>query len=427
MKIDRAYTAYENEPLKTAFGFKGNALTYLTQSVVYLSDGSDFGMGVGVQSVLWSDAAVFKELGEDKGNELMYSITRYAAELLEGNEYEDPADAILSVIPKCLDYAEKNIGHEVKQTFVLNALVPVDFALWTLYAKKRGFTEFDSVYKGNGRNKLLANIPLITYNTEISDVIKMAEAGRCIFKIKIGSDPDKDGDPQKMLSWDKARAKAIHDALASVTTPHTDSGRPVYYFDANGRYDTKERLVELIDYFDREGILSNTVLFEEPFSEDNKIYVGDLPCVFAADESAHSINDVKERIELGYKAITLKPIAKTLSVTMEMADYAHRMGVQCFCADLTVNPLMLEWNKNVAARIKPLHGMKIGVVESNGAQNYVNWAQMCDYFNGFCDTCGSSFYELGDPFYNATDVFSESEHYLGLIKARNNFTEAKNA
>ena len=107
--------------------------------------------------------------------------------------------------------------------------------------------------------------------------------------------------------------------------------------------------------------------------------VGDIPICFAADESAHSLADVKRRIELGYKAITLKPIAKTPSVTIEMANAAYSAGVQCFCADLTVNPLMVEWNKNFAARLRPLHGMKIGVVESNGAQNYVNWEKMKGY------------------------------------------------
>ena len=421
MKIKAGYTAFENEPLKTAFGFKGNALTYLTQSVVYIGDGERFGVGVGVQSVLWSDAVVFSTFGEDRGNEFMYSVTKHAVELLTGREFDAPIDAILAIIPDCIKYARTITGVDVKQTFVLNSLVPVDMALWTLYAKINNLECFDDIYKGRVRNKRLANIPLITYNTDIADVVKMAENGTCIFKIKIGSDPDRDGDRDKMLAWDKARAKAIHDALSRVSTPYTESGRPVYYFDANGRYDTKERLLELIGFFREEHILENTVLFEEPFAEENKIFVGDIDCVFAADESAHSIDDVKERIELGYKAITLKPIAKTLSVTMKMAEYAKKMGVQCFCADLTVNPLMLEWNKNVAARLSPLGGMKIGVVESNGAQNYVNWAEMCRYADK-CDNAGS-FYELSDDFYSSADLFEVKEHYLKLIKQKNGLVE----
>ena len=421
MRISAAYTAYENEPLKTAFGFKGNALTYLTQSVVYLGDGENYGLGVGVQSVLWSDAEVFSAFGEDRGNEFMYSITQYAAKILCDREFCTPQDAIFAVIPECLEYARRITGIDVKQTFVLNALVPVDMALWVLYAKKNRIECFDSIYRGRTKNMRLATIPLVTYNTDISEVKRMAESGTCIFKIKIGSDPDRDGDRNKMLTWDKARAKEIHKALCNIETPFTESGRPVYYFDANGRYDTRERLLEFIDFLRQEQILENTVLFEEPFAEESKIYVGDIPCDFAADESAHSIEDVKERIELGYKAITLKPIAKTLSVTMKMAEYAEKMGVQCFCADLTVNPLMLEWNKNVAARLSPLRGMKIGVVESNGAQNYVNWDEMCRYA-GERDDKGS-FYELTDNFFSSSDIFETRDHYLKLIKQQNDYLE----
>jgi hypothetical protein len=106
---------------------------------------------------------------------------------------------------------------------------------------------------------------------------------------------------------------------------------------------------------------------------------------------------------------------------MKMAEYAEKMGVQCFCADLTVNPLMLEWNKNVAARLSPLRGMKIGVVESNGAQNYVNWDEMCRYA-GERDDKGS-FYELTDNFFSSSDIFETRDHYLKLINQQNDYVE----
>lgn len=50
-----------------------------------------------------------------------------------------------------------------------------------------------------------------------------------------------------------------------------------------------------------------------------------------------------------------------------------------FCADLTVSPLLVEWNKNIAARIKKIPEMKVGVLESNGAQNYINWEKMYSF------------------------------------------------
>ena len=131
--------------------------------------------------------------------------------------------------------------------------------------------------------------------------------------------------------------------------------------------------MRLLDYADKIGALDRIMLLEEPFPEEYKIDVTDIPARLAADESAHSDKDALERIELGYGAIALKPIAKTMSMSLKIAEIAHKKGVPCFCADLTVNPVMVDWNKNVAARLAPLPGMKIGVLESNGHQNYSKW------------------------------------------------------
>ena len=43
----------------------------------------------------------------------------------------------------------------------------------------------------------------------------------------------------------------------------------------------------------------------------------------AADESAHTDEDAMKRMEMGYQAIALKAIAKTLSMTMKIAQAAH--------------------------------------------------------------------------------------------------------
>ncbi len=53
-------------------------------------------------------------------------------------------------------------------------------------------------------------------------------------------------------------------------------------------------------------------IIEEPFPEDADINVGDLGVRIAADESAHTAEDVIKRIQMGYKAIALKSAAKTL-------------------------------------------------------------------------------------------------------------------
>ena len=96
----------------------------------------------------------------------------------------------------------------------------------------------------------------------------------------------------------------------------------------------------------------------------------------AADESAHSPEDVRERIGLGYRAIALKPIAKTLSVTFRMIEEAGKADAAFFCADLTVGPLQADVNKCFAARLNCLPGLKLPVMESNGWQNYKNWDLM---------------------------------------------------
>lgn len=69
---------------------------------------------------------------------------------------------------------------------------------------------------------------------------------------------------------------------------------------------------------------------------------------------------------MGYGAIALKAIAKTLSMTMRIAQAAHERDVPCFCADLTVNPILVEWNKAMAARLAPFPGL----LETNGLEKY---------------------------------------------------------
>ena len=50
-----------------------------------------------------------------------------------------------------------------------------------------------------------------------------------------------------------------------------------------------------------------------------------------------------------------------------------------FCADLTVNPVMVDWNKVVAARLESISGLNGGLQEMNGFQNYRNWRLMETY------------------------------------------------
>ena len=427
MRIEATRSNFIREPLLAPFGFKGGYLSELWQVIATLSTKEHTGLGLGIQSVLWSDAQVFTSTSQSGGNAYMFAMTDYALKLAKGMDFTDPFSLLQELYPKVYEYGKQVTDNpSLRKTFALNSLVSVDNAAWQLYAKEQGQSDFlQLVPEANraslqGRQQKLCSIPLVTYGMTIADVKKLVNDGYFFLKVKIGSDPDKDGSQEKMLAWDKNRLREIHEAVKDMTTPYTESGHIPYYLDANGRYDSKERLAELLKYAEEIGALERIAIVEEPFPEEYKVDVSDLPARIAADESAHSYEDAIERIELGYKAIALKPIAKTMSMSLLILAEAHKRGIPCFCADLTVNPWMVDFNKNVAARIDPLPGMKIGVLESNGSQNYTNWATMRTYHPmfgkaSFIDPV-RGIYEVGDDFYRTSGgIFMDSPYYSKLV------------
>lgn len=305
------------EHLKAPFGFKGGYARELWQVVVKVESDANFGIGLGVQSTLWSDASVYASNSYCGGNALMLLITEYALKLICGKSFSSPIEALDDIKDDVYEYAKKITAKpELRKTFALNALVAVDNALWQL-------------------------------------------AG-------------------------------------------------------------KERLCEFLDYAKSIGALERIAIVEEPFDEANKVDVSDLGVRIAADESAHSCEDVIERIKLGYGAIALKPIAKTLSETLKILKAATENNIPCFCADLTVNPLMVEFNKNIAARIDKFPGVKIGILESNGHQNYVNWEQMKTYHpmygKGKYLNSERGIFCLDDEFYDISGaIFKDSDYYCSLF------------
>ena len=125
---------------------------------------------------------------------------------------------------------------------------------------------------------------------------------------------------------------------------------------------------------------------------------------------------------MGYKAVALKAIAKTLSMTMKIARAAYEKNIPCFCADLTVNPVLVDWNKNVAARLASFPGIgDMGLVESNGHQNYRNWETMKSYLprrNGKWVDVKNGVYELDGEFYSSGGgIFDPMPHYEEMFKS----------
>jgi len=426
-KIINGSTNFVKEPLLHPFGFKGDFVNDLWQIGVNLETDDDIKVtGVGCQNTLWSDKDVFSRWSPAASNSMMYLITEYAVKQLVGHEFETPFHAIDQILPGTAEFAKSITGTpDLRTTFVLNALVGVDHALWKLYDKLNGSRGFDAIipdpvkpYLSN-RYEGISIIPLLSYALSLDEIMGIVNDGYYFLKIKIGSDPDRDGDLNKMLEWDKRRIKEIHEQVKDIKTPYTDNGHIAYYLDANGQYDSIDRLKELIDYADSIGALERIILIEEPFPEDYMINVGDLPVIIAADERAHSSADVDKCIELGYSAIALKPIAKTISITFRMIEEAAKQNIPCFCADLTVNPLMVEVNKTFAARLGRLPGLKLPVVESNGWQNYTNWEKMI----GYNPACGEKWakstkggYELSDEFYKQSGgMFFEFPYYSSIV------------
>lgn len=423
VKILKTGLGFEREKLMAPFGFKGAHVNELWQvSVVLQDENGKEGVGVGVQSILWSDSAVFARYSPSAGNSVMLLLTEYAVNLLKGQTMRSPVEMLEEIIPEVHEYGKKITGNcELRKTFVLNSLVAVDMALWRLYAAENGITSFDALIPGGAkpylqnRQKQLASVPLITYGLSPVNVGSLAQSGMFFMKIKIGSDPERDNDREKMLQWDCQRLTMIHDILKDFRTPYTDSGKILYYLDANGRYDSRDRVMRLFDHADKIGALEHIILLEEPFTEHSDIDVSEFPTRVVADESVHDAEDVERLISQGYTGIALKPIAKTLSMNFKILEHAGAAKIPCFCADLTVNPLMVDWNKNVAARLECLPGMKVGVLESNGNQNYINWNKMKNYhpmgWESWVDSSNGVF-GLDKNFYKYSGgIFAPTPHY----------------
>lgn len=413
MKITRYNCTFEREPLIAPFGFKGGYGTDIwLNATAFESENGSRGLSPNVQSPLWSDASVFMNNTQEAAQAMMFLVSSFASKTAVGYCWNTPFELLDYLLPLTYEYAKKVTDNEkLRLTFALNALVAIDNAAWMLYCRENGINSFDAMLPEEFKDALpyrhdkIACIPLITYGVPVEKVIETVDDGFFFLKIKIGADPDKDGDQDKMLEWDKKRLTEIHNAIKDRVTPYTDSGSIPYYLDANGRYDSKDRLKDFLTHADRIGALERILILEEPFDEDYKVDVSDLPVRIAADESAHSDTDVIEKMRLGYRAVALKPIAKTMSMSLKMAKAAHENNIPCFCADLTVPPILVDWNKNVAARLAPLPGMKVGVLESNGHQNYLNWEKLQKQH----PCCGASWTKLhGGMFYTDDDFYQKS-------------------
>jgi hypothetical protein len=425
IKITNIDSDFIREPLVRPFGFKGvYQKEFWISAVLMESDSGIKHVGLQTQCLAWSDLNVFLAHTEVAGNILQHLTLEHVLQQIKGTSFTTPLELQDAVLEEAHKYGKKITGNNnLRMTFTLSSLVALDNAAWMMYAQENGFRNFDEMipeeYRPalSYRHKKVAHIPLFSYNVPLSEIEDAVNQGYFFMKIKIGQP----GSQEEMLKKDMERIKSIHKLIGHRETPYTENGKIPYYFDANGRYKKKETLQRLLDHAKRIGMFEQISIIEEPFPEEADIEVGDFGVRIAADESAHTADDVERRIQMGYDAIALKAAAKTLSMTLRMTKVAHENNVPCFLADLTCTPILVDWNKNISARLSPIPGLKdMGLLESNGHQNYVNWNDLVSYHsypNGSWIESKNGIFYLDKDFYEKSGgVLQSSEHYLSLFK-----------
>ncbi|PRD48119.1 enolase C-terminal domain-like protein [Sphingobacterium haloxyli] len=420
--IIKAESDFEREKLRFPFGLKGAYISELWQTIVLLEDDKgEQGLGLATQSVLYGDAEIFAATSESSGNAYMFVLTNKALKWIEGKSFHTPIELFDEMLLWLLEEGRKLTGHHnLNINFVYNALVSIDNAMWMLYAKENGISTFreliPSIYRPtfSYKNDRIAVMFQVSYDMALSEVQKAADQGYFVFKIKTGSP----GDQDSMLRKDKARLKEIHDILDRKR--NNEISKIYYTMDANGRYGKKETLRAYLDYAKKIGAFEHILLYEEPFMEGNDEDVSDLGLIVGADESIHNENDARRKMALGYKAFILKGIAKTLSQTIKIATVAHENGIPCLCSDLTVNPILVDWNKNLAATLAPFPIIGMGLMETNGDMNYANWENMKER-HPFADAnwtqVTDGIFQLDQDFYAvAGGIFSISSYYREMME-----------
>ena len=418
IKVKNVDSNFEREPL-FPYRFKGSVISEGWQTAAYLeSESGIHKVGIGGQGILWSDSKVFAAHSSNGGNALMYAMSERALQIMKGNSFTNPLELLDQLLPEVYEYGKKITGNpDLRKTFALNSLVCVDNAAWLLYAAENKITRFDDLIPSNlkpglsYRHTKVASMPSFSVGADVKKIKAAADEGYFIMKLKTGSA----GTQKEMLEKDIAFLTAVHSAIGHYETPYTKNGKIPYYFDANERYDEKSTLQRFLDHAKKIGAFDQIAVVEEPFGERNDVYVGDLGVTIAADESAHTAADAAKRIEQGYSAIAVKAIAKTLSETIRITQLAHEKKVTCFCADLTVNPILVDWNKNIAARLAPFSDIGIGLQETNGHQYYKNWNTMMSYHpraNGTWTQTKQGVYITDQSFYDESGgIFMPSPHY----------------
>ena len=424
ISIVNSASVYEREKLIRPFGFKGGYLTELWQTASKMTTASGISKtGIATQSVLYGDADLFSSHSEANGNSMMFDLTNRALDLVRQTTFITPVDLLDKILPEVILEGKRiTRKSDLNINFVYNALVSIDNAAWLVYAAENNCNSFETMIPGpykealSHRNDKIAVMYQIPYGMPMQDLIEAANRGYFVFKVKTGSP----GTQSEMLKADMDRLSLIHKTLKNLRTDHTSNGKLIYTMDANARYEKKESLQKYLDHAKKIGAFDQILLIEEPLNESNEENVSDVGILIAADESVHNEESALRRLDLGYNVLVLKGIAKTLSLSVKIAKLAAARNIPCLCADLTVNPILIDWHKNLSAHLAPFPVINMGLMETNGDMNYVNWKNMLDYHpaaHASWMKAKNGAFELNPDFYHRSGgIFETSEHYNKLFK-----------
>ena len=423
IQVIKTASDFEREKLIRSFGFKGGYLTELWQIASKLQSQSGIEkIGISTQSVLYDDADLFAMHSEAEGNGLLYILVSKALQIVKKTPFSTPVELFDKILPQVWEAGRQLTGKaDLNINFVYNALVSIDNAVWLLYAAENNFTTVDAMIPApyqaalSHHNDKIAIMFQVPYGMPMSELANAAKQGYFVIKIKTGYP----GTQSEMLAGDIERLTQIHTALKDARTNQTANGKLIYTMDANTRYEKKETFLRYIDHAKKIGAFDQILLYEEPLTEQNDEDVRDVGIRIAGDESVHDEAGARRRLQQGYSVIVLKGIAKTLSLSMKLAKLAHELKVPCICADLTVNPILIDWHKNLACRLAPFPGINMSLMETNGDMNYRDWNKMVSYN----PAAGASWtkvkngvFELNDEFYaRSGGIFEPSPHYAGFF------------
>ncbi len=423
INIVRTQSGFEREKLIRPFGFKGGYLTELWQVASKMQSASGISkIGIATQSVLYGDADLFSRHSETEGNTMMYNLVKNSLDHVKRTPFRTPPELLDKILPAVIKDGQKITGkQDLNINFVYNALVGVDNAAWLTYAAENKFKSFEAMipdeYKKTfaHRNKKIAIMYQIPYGMPMEDLKNAVKQGYFVFKVKTGAP----GSQSEMIKADIERLSLIHETLKDFRTEQTENGKLIYTMDANARYEKKETLLKYLDHARKIGAYDQILLIEEPMSENNEESVDDIEIRIGADESVHDEESALRRLDQGYKVMVLKGIAKTLSLSIKIAKLAAERNVPCMCADLTVNPILIDWNKNLAAHLAPFPVINMGMMETNGDMNYTNWKNMVNYHpapSASWRIPQNGVFELNSDYYEQSGgIFQPSGHYESMF------------